>query len=298
MKRKILNPLFTVMSVLMLGLSVFGVYGFFTAPAKAAAAQQEVEDILRENQEMANEMANRDPAQKPEQTGEPEATDDPGTAADPESTEEPVESAEPVTAEDYVWCLQENFQPVRDQNELWKKYDNPYEVNITGVGDSVMLAALPQLYEKFYNGYFDAVFGRTIYDGIWRMAQMDENNEFGDVILIGLVTNVAVIYEQDIEDLISHTQGKPTFFLTAYGVDNNSRAILDAVVPRHENVWIIDWGNYAYGHWDWILADGLHPNEEGSYALAELVADAIQTELLDHVEPYDLSKGCRYEPWG
>ena len=46
------------------------------------------------------------------------------------------------------------------------RYNDAREMYVVGIGDSVMLSGLNALYEEFPNGYFDAVFGRTIYEGM------------------------------------------------------------------------------------------------------------------------------------
>ena len=128
-------------------------------------------------------------------------------------------------------------------------------------------------------GHFDAVFGRTLYEALPIIYDMEENGTFGDVIVYSLVTNCD-IEEEDIEEIIEHSGGKPTFWITTFGVTNNGNEVLRNVIPRYDNAYLVEWGEIADQHWEWILADGLHLNHEGSVAYADLIRWTITSDLL------------------
>lgn len=162
---------------------------------------------------------------------------------------------------------------------LEELYDDAADMHVTGIGDSVMLSALGELYDQFPEGYFDAVFGRTLYEALPVIYEMEENGTFGDVIVYSLVTNCD-IEESDIEKIIEHSSGKPTFWITTFGVTNNGNEVLRNVIPRYDNAYLVEWGEIADKHWEWILADGLHLNHEGAVAYADLIRWTITSDLL------------------
>ncbi len=161
-----------------------------------------------------------------------------------------------------------------------KLFSDANEMQVIGIGDSVMLAALPQMYGTFPNGYFDAVFGRTIYDGKKTLYALEEAGTLGDVIVFCLGAN-SYIEEADVEELIQHSGGRPTFWVTTFGVSNDSTDKMRNVAARYDNAYMVEWGAVAREHInEYILADGLHPNDAGSWAYAELIRETINEALL------------------
>ena len=62
-------------------------------------------------------------------------------------------------------------------------------LSIVGVGDSVMLGAVTNLYEKFPNGYFDAQISRTAWVAHGILTDLKNNNMLGDPIVFNLGAN-------------------------------------------------------------------------------------------------------------
>ena len=159
-------------------------------------------------------------------------------------------------------------------------YEDANEMQVTVIGDSVTLAALDALYDVFPNGYMDAVFGRTIYEGINALVELEEEGKLGNVTVFSLGTNCQT-FDEDYEALIEHSDGRPVFFISTYGVTNDSNQIMRRVAGRHANAFYIDWETPALQHqYEWILDDHLHPNDEGSYAYAELIRSYINRYVI------------------
>ena len=252
--KPILRILFAAVSAGMLGLSGYGAYALVTIPPQVAQGQKDIEELLRENQEKAEQMKE----QQQNNLQDPEA--------------EPVEELE------------------RESNGM--RFRDAREMRVVGIGDSVMLAALPQMYEVFPNGYFDAVFGRTIYEGMNTLYELEAEDKLGEVVVFSLGTN-CYIHEEDVEELIAHSGGRPTFFLSTYGVSNDSNEVTQRVIARHEDAFYIDWETMALENRSaYISSDALHPTEEGSYAYANLIADTITKDI----RRYELKKTKHPKP--
>lgn len=233
------NRIFLCMTLVMSVLCCTGVYGLIFAPAKAKAAQDEIERQLREAQELADRM-----------------------------------KLEKLAAADRNELKQEDVTV----EMLRKRYDSAADMYVTGIGDSVMLAATDCLYAEFGKGYFDAVFGSTIYECTDRLIALEEENGLGDVIVLSVGTNCNITAE-DCENIIEHSDGRPTFWLTTYGVSNDSNEIMTAVANNHDDAFMIDWESYAMPHPEWIMDDHLHPNAEGSQAYADFIREEIEKDL-------------------
>lgn len=228
----------------MAGLFCSGLYGFTFASVKAKEAQAEVEAILREKQ----------------------------TQADAENQQKLAEMAAKKKQREA------DMAKTREDAYSWKGYKDASEISITGVGDSVMLAAANALYAEFPNGYFDAGFGRLSGTALQILQGLQANNQLGDVVVLSVITNDP-ISPDIIQQFIQACGPRPVFFLTAYGIPFDSTATMESVAANYKNVYIVDWRSYAEGHPEWILSDGLHPNEVGSKYYAQLLHDEIQKDL-------------------
>ncbi|MBR4455976.1 MAG: hypothetical protein IKS32_07105 [Solobacterium sp.] len=245
------NLLITLFSVFMTGVFVLGVISFFRVPPLAKKEAAEIEETLRRQQEEAERLRKQ----------------------------KEKELAEKRAAEEKEADYQRRVSEELEANPLLGKYSDASELHITGIGDSVMLGAVSQLYETFPEGVFDAVFGRTIYDGKNVLIQMEQNGTLGDVVLFSLGTN-SYIEESDIEELIEHCGSRPSFWLSTYGVSNDSNQKMEHVTSLYDNAFMIDWNSEAIRHPSYILADGLHPTEEGAKAYAELIRSVINDCVL------------------
>ena len=234
--------LMTLALTVLFGL---GVYSFFVVPPQAKREAAEIEEMLRKQQE-AEEARRR------------------------EIQEELARKVEE----------QRRLEEELAKYPLKGMYSDASEMTVVGIGDSVMLTAIDALYETFPNGYFDARFGRTIYEGKSITASLSEQNTLGDVVVFSLGTN-SYIEEADVEELISYCGDRPTFWLTTYGVSNDSNEKTRNAIASHEKAYMVDWETLALEHYgSYILADGLHPTPEGSAAYAQLIHDTINQCVL------------------
>ena len=242
-------------------LFVLGVVSFFTVPPRAQQEAREIEEMLRKQQEEEERRRREKEAELARRAEE-----------------------ERQREEEYQRRLEEE----RENNPLLGNYSDSSELNVTGVGDSVMLSAVNALYATFPHGYFDAVFGRTLYDAKSVVTWYETNHSLGDAVVFCLGAN-SYIEESDIEEINSHCGDRPTFWITTYGVSNDSTEKMIRTAERNERMFIVDWGTLATEHEkEYILPDGLHPNEEGSKAFAELIRETINESVLtSHVKKED-----------
>ncbi|MBR2991054.1 MAG: hypothetical protein IKF51_06290 [Solobacterium sp.] len=160
------------------------------------------------------------------------------------------------------------------------RYTDARQMEVVGVGDSVMVSGLDALYATFPNGYFDALFGRTIYAGIEVLRSLEQSGHLGDVLVFSLGAN-SYISEDDCEELIRLSDGRPVFFVSAYGVSNDSNDVMKRVIARHPDAYYIDWESVAFpNRARYILSDGLHLTQEGAVVYSNLIADEITRELI------------------
>mgnify|MGYP002136591414 CR=1 FL=1 len=101
----------------------------------------------------------------------------------------------------------------------------------------------------------------------------------GSVVVFGLGTNGVISNEQEVQQLIDLTGGKPTYFITIRmpypWQENNNNTMLREAAKKNKNVGIIDWHGYSEGHSEYLNDDGIHPNMTGAYAYATMIRQAV-----------------------
>ena len=183
------------------------------------------------------------------------------------------------------------------ENDEEKLKDVVRNIQIIGVGDSVMLGALTNLYKSFPNGYFDAQKSRTcwVVEGI--LKDLKNKNVLGDTILINMGANGDC--PEHVKDRFMKTLSDKKVFWVNVANDQNKNANknLKAFKEKYDNLYIIDWNKLSKGHSEYFIADKIHLTEKGRIAYSKIVYDSIYEVYLqeylnkkeeiikDHEEP-------------
>ena len=156
---------------------------------------------------------------------------------------------------------------------------------VVGLGDSVMLGALQNLYDQFPNGYFDAKISRTAYVANGILQSLDYNNMLGDPIIFNFGANGDCPDSYKIE--IMNTCGNRKVFWVNVTNDNdvhvNDR--LNEFASKYPNLYIIDWNSISSGHQEYFFADGIHLTDSGRAAYTNAIYESIyQVYLSEYKE--------------
>ena len=166
------------------------------------------------------------------------------------------------------------------------------EVNLNGtvcvIGDSITLASTNELRQVFPNCYIDAKVSRHIEGGIDAVKYADAQGALGNIVVLGLGTNGSIgdlnLYKDKMLIMLDYLGPNRQIFWvnicfppgdTYYDfqfTNNNYLKELSAVYPNlHE----VNWHDPVSQHPEWLIADGIHPTEEGSQHYAQIIHDRI-----------------------
>lgn len=164
------------------------------------------------------------------------------------------------------------------EEELKLKVTN---LRIVGIGDSVMLGAVNNLYETFPNGYFDAKISRTAWVVNDILIDLNNRHLLGEPILINLGANGDC--PDDCKAKIMETIGSRDVFWLNVTNDNevHFNAKLANLAQKYTNIHIIDWASISEGHSEYFVADGIHLTKEGREAYTNAIYDTIYQTYLD-----------------
>lgn len=164
------------------------------------------------------------------------------------------------------------------EEELKLKITN---LNIVGIGDSVMLGTINDLYKEFPNGYFDAKISRTAWVVNDILIALNNRHILGEPILLNLGAN-GDCPEECKEKIIATAGNRDIFWLNVTN-DNevHFNAKLEALASKYENIHIIDWAKASVDHPEYFVADGIHLTAPGRDAYTKTIYDAIYNAYLD-----------------
>ena len=147
------------------------------------------------------------------------------------------------------------------------------------VGDSVTSGTSDAIQAVFPNAFIDGLPNRQLPQAVDVYQQDTAAGHSGSVVVFGLGTNGVISNEQEVQQLIDLTGGKPTYFITIRmpypWQENNNNTMLREAAKKNKNVGIIDWHGYSEGHSEYLNDDGIHPNMTGAYAYATMIRQAV-----------------------
>lgn len=154
------------------------------------------------------------------------------------------------------------------------------DLSIVGVGDSVMLGAVTNLYEQFPNGYFDAQISRTAYVAHGILTDLKNNGLLGDPIVFNLGANGDCSLECK-KQIIELCEDRDIFWLTVTNDrDVNVNGELKQLSDMYDNVHIIDWETVSKAHYEYFISDGIHLTPKGRKVYTQTIYDSIYNTYL------------------
>ncbi len=152
-------------------------------------------------------------------------------------------------------------------------------LNVVGVGDSVMLGAVKKLYETFPNGYFDAKISRTAWVVGDILKGLKNNNMLNEVIILNLGANGDCDMACK-RDIIKICDDRKIFWINTTNYPNINERLND-LAKEYDNLYIIDWNNISKNHKEYFIADGIHLTDKGKEVYANTIYDEIYKVYLD-----------------
>ncbi len=184
----------------------------------------------------------------------------------------------------------------KDEDDAWEKTLNDLNageeniknivsnLSVVGIGDSVILDAIPNLYKLFPNGYFDAKQSRTDYEADDIIIDLKNKNMLGNPIVFGLGTNgqCGLRCQREIVRLCGD---RKIFWINVsndWEVHVNSK--IKQLTDEFDNVYLIDWYTMSKDHPEYFIYDGTHLKKAGQAAYANAIYDSIYKVYLDEYQ--------------
>lgn len=150
---------------------------------------------------------------------------------------------------------------------------------IYAVGDSVMLAAAPELQERFPGIAIDAVVSRQMFEATDIVRAVVDSGAMRPILVLGLGTN-GWIDEETLEEVHAMLPRGTRMIVVnvqvprEWGPDVNS--ILDGFARKERDVELSNWYSAIQPQIDVLAADEVHPGPTGGLIYCDALADALQ----------------------
>lgn len=152
------------------------------------------------------------------------------------------------------------------------------KLEITAIGDSLLLNIAPNLTDIFPKITVDGEIGRQLMNSISIFEELEQKKELKENVLIVLGTN-GNFTSDDLDKIIDVIGSKRNVFLVNTNVpaswEGEVNQLLQQTADRYKNVYLIDWKAFSSGNTDWFYEDNTHVNPDGSLQFAKLVSTKI-----------------------
>ena len=150
---------------------------------------------------------------------------------------------------------------------------------VTAIGDSVMLAAAPQLQAALKGIYINAAISRQMSTGLAVVQGLADTGLLRSVVVLDLGTNGTVTTSQ-IRQLLATIGPHHTLVLVntfdPRPWQNGDNRVLAAAARKHDNVVLANWFATIEHRTGLLWDDDVHPRPPGATLYARMVATAVQ----------------------
>ena len=156
---------------------------------------------------------------------------------------------------------------------------------VTVVGDSIVVAVSPDLYDKMPEAQIDAAEGRTIAKALPIIKTMGANGQIRQTLVLSVTANSTILDGQLDEVLAAMPADSKLVLVTGYGprnlswIEYSNTKIHEFASQHSDRVIIADWNSairQALQTQSGLLAsDGVHPEAAGQELYARVVEQAI-----------------------
>ncbi|MDH6363855.1 peptidoglycan/LPS O-acetylase OafA/YrhL [Enterococcus sp. PF1-24] len=229
-----------LVSIPIIAMTVLSLVGLVIAPTKASVEQEALQQKIAENKKLA-EASKKQDAEK-----------------------------------------QSNIAGIEDPENLYglppEKLAIAANMQISGFGDSLMLATTNELQNIFPNIVVDGDIGRQLIDSAPLISNLVEEDQLRDAVIVSLGAN-GPFSEEEFDGVMAAFGDRQIFWVNLYVPtqrwETEVNAMLTKMNEKYANLTLIDWHDYSRSHPEWFYEDRVHPNEAGSVAYAGLVARTI-----------------------
>ena len=152
--------------------------------------------------------------------------------------------------------------------------------DVTAIGDSVMLAAAPELHAALPGSFINAQVSRQMSQGIALARRLASGGRLGPIVVVGLGTNGPITMGQ-VQALRAVAGPRRALVLVNTFVPRPWQAGVNAVLTtasrRYPDVTLANWLATIRNRTGLLWGDGVHPRPAGAVAYARMLTAAVRS---------------------
>lgn len=212
---------------------------------------------------------------------QPQPTVAPSTPAEAPDTQETAEAtASPSTQAQAQAQEADATAPATSAPSAAAGYPKTASDQVTIVGDSVTLASSIALSEALPQAVVNAEVSRNSSAALPIVAQLESSGQLRDVLVLSVTANSTYTADQ-LEELKKTVGDRKIVLVTGVGpanltwIEPSNQLIRNFAAQNPGQVFVADWQAAAKGHPEYLVSDGVHPQNEGLTVYARVVAEAV-----------------------
>lgn len=165
------------------------------------------------------------------------------------------------------------------ENKIKEKIN---KLPVVGIGDSVLLGAIDELYKYFPNGYFDGKVSRTITHAKKILNDLKNEGKLSDTLILALANNGDYSNKLN-RELMEIIGDREVYWINAVGADDPEfNEKFKDFAKDYPNIHIVEWDVKSKDHPEYFYADKIHVKGDGIKAYAKTVYNAIFNNYLEN----------------
>ncbi|AZZ61343.1 acetyltransferase [Oenococcus sp. UCMA 16435] len=151
-------------------------------------------------------------------------------------------------------------------------------LNITAIGDSVLLDVGPDIQWVMPKTIVNAKVGRHTLDAINILRHLKKEGKLDPIILMIIGTN-GEISAQNIQEVRSIAGSRQVYWVNSFSGgkpwEGPNNQLLNEASKKDRRLHIIDWYDSARSHPEWFSPDGIHPQRTGNRIMTTMIINSI-----------------------
>lgn len=151
---------------------------------------------------------------------------------------------------------------------------------VVGIGDSVLLDAINELYKKFPNGYYDGKVSRSLSASLSILKDLKSSGKLSNTLILSLANNGDYLIKKN-KELMEIVEDRDVYWVNAVGADDlNFNDKFAEFAKDYSNIHLVEWDKVAEGHSEYFYPDKIHPNSRGNVEYANTIYEAVYKDYL------------------
>lgn len=151
------------------------------------------------------------------------------------------------------------------------------DLQVTAIGDSVIINADSYIRKYIPNFYLDGKVGRDMVDGPAVLSSVKQNVGLGDIVIVSLGSNGSA-NEKDLKQIMEISDGRDVYFVNT----SHTQSYMDYVnkclkefTDKTPKAHLVYWREFIKDKPELLAPDRTHPNVEGSDYFGKLIMRKI-----------------------